>query len=192
MLNNEQILTWMKIYQEKISQNKQTLSDLDDVIGDGDHGNNMDRGMTAVISDLESKKPNNITESFKLIAMALMSKVGGASGPLYGTAFLEMGKTSKDSQDIAELIAAGAKGIAKRGGASMGDKTMLDVWLPVADEIRHESLTNEKIDGFVELTKNMQAKKGRASYLGERSIGHIDPGAESTGMLFKSLLESMK
>ncbi|WP_244087152.1 dihydroxyacetone kinase subunit DhaL [Companilactobacillus sp. RD055328] len=182
----------MKQYQEQISKNKHMLSELDDAIGDGDHGNNMDRGMTEVVKTLEEKNPSTITESFKIIAMTLLSKVGGASGPLYGTAFLEMSKASKEDAELASLIEAGAQGIAKRGGATAGDKTMLDVWLPVASELKQKSLTSQKLEDFMNLTKDMQAKKGRASYLGERSIGFVDPGAASSKMLFETLLSAIK
>ncbi|GKQ42355.1 dihydroxyacetone kinase subunit L [Companilactobacillus sp. RD055328] len=192
MLNNEQVIEWMKQYQEQISKNKHMLSELDDAIGDGDHGNNMDRGMTEVVKTLEEKNPSTITESFKIIAMTLLSKVGGASGPLYGTAFLEMSKASKEDAELASLIEAGAQGIAKRGGATAGDKTMLDVWLPVASELKQKSLTSQKLEDFMNLTKDMQAKKGRASYLGERSIGFVDPGAASSKMLFETLLSAIK
>lgn len=190
MLTNAEVIEWMNKFQQKIADNKQILSDYDDVIGDGDHGNNMNRGMDAVKAGLAEKKPDNLSDTFKNIAMDLLSKVGGASGPLYGTAFLKMSKLAKDENvKFEDLIAVGAKGIADRGGAKAGDKTMLDVWLPVADELQHDSLSKEKITGFVELTKNMQARKGRASYLGERSIGHVDAGAVSSGLLFEALLE---
>lgn len=190
MLTNAEVIKWMNVFQQKIHDNKEALSDYDDVIGDGDHGNNMNRGMDAVKEGLAKNNPDNLSDTFKSIAMDLLSKVGGASGPLYGTAFLKMSKLAKDENlDISDLIEVGAKGIADRGGTQAGDKTMLDVWLPVAGELHHSSLSEKKITGFVELTKNMQARKGRASYLGERSIGHIDPGAASSGLLFEALLE---
>ncbi|MDO1604654.1 dihydroxyacetone kinase subunit DhaL [Lactobacillus sp. YT155] len=192
MLDSKQIQKWMQLFAKEIATNKEYLSDLDDAIGDGDHGNNMDRGMIAVIENLEEKNPTEIADSFKVIAMALMTKVGGASGPLYGTAFLEMAKAAQNSEDLAELIAAGTAGIAKRGGASAADKTMLDVWIPTSEVLKNGQLTAEKVDSFVESTKDMQGKKGRSSYLGERSIGHIDPGAASSGMLFKTLIEVTK
>lgn len=190
MLTKEKVLEWMDLYQKAIAENKDILSDYDDQIGDGDHGNNMNRGMTGVSEAILTKEPVDLVDSFKSIAMALLSKVGGASGPLYGTAFIEMSKLAKTDTDLANLIQAGAKGIAKRGGAQVGDKTMLDVWEPVVESIKNKTLTSEKIDEIVETTKNMQAKKGRASYLGERSVGVIDPGAASSGLLFKALLKA--
>lgn len=190
MLTKEKVLEWMDLYQKAIAENKDILSDYDDQIGDGDHGNNMNRGMTGVSEAILTKEPVDLVDSFKSISMALLSKVGGASGPLYGTAFIEMSKLAKTDTDLANLIQAGAKGIAKRGGAQVGDKTMLDVWEPVVESIKNKTLTSEKIDEIVETTKNMRAKKGRASYLGERSVGVIDPGAASSGLLFKALLKA--
>lgn len=192
MLDKTELINWMKLYQQEILTTRQELNDLDAAIGDGDHGSNMERGMTAVVADLEAKEPAELSEIFKIIAMSLLAKVGGASGPLYGTAFLEMSKKARESADVAELISAGAAGIAKRGGAVAGDKTMLDVWLPVADSLQAQTLTPAKIQEFVQTTKSMQAKKGRASYLGERSIGHLDPGAVSSALLFETLLTTMQ
>ncbi len=122
--------------------------------------------------------------------MAMLSKVGGASGPLYGTAFLEMAKLAKTDTDFGDLVEAAAKGIAKRGQAKLGDKTMLDVWAPAADLIKQGKLDDAAIDKLVEATKPMTAKRGRASYLGEKSVGHIDPGAASTGELLKTYLDA--
>lgn len=192
MLDKTELINWMKHYQQEILTARQELNDLDAAIGDGDHGSNMERGMTAVVADLEAKEPAELSEIFKIIAMSLLAKVGGASGPLYGTAFLEMSKKARESADVAELISAGAAGIAKRGGAVAGDKTMLDVWLPVVDSLQAQTLTPAKIQEFVQTTKSMQAKKGRASYLGERSIGHLDPGAVSSALLFETLLTTMQ
>lgn len=192
MLDKTELINWMKLYQQEILTTRQELNDLDAAIGDGDHGSNMERGMTAVVADLEAKEPAELSEIFKIIAMSLLAKVGGASGPLYGTAFLEMSKKARESADVAELISAGAAGIAKRGGAVAGDKTMLDVWLPVVDSLQAQTLTPAKIQEFVQTTKSMQAKKGRASYLGERSIGHLDPGAVSSALLFETLLTTMQ
>lgn len=121
--------------------------------------------------------------------MALISKVGGASGPLYGTAFMEMAKTAATSDQLSDLLSAGLAGIIKRGGAQVGDKTMVDVWTPIVTEIQKGSLTKIEIEEFVMATADLLAKKGRASYVGERSIGQIDPGCQSSGFLFESLLE---
>ena len=179
----------MNKFADKVNTNKQYLSDLDTPIGDGDHGFNMDRGMTAVKEKLATK-PADLTSGFKTIAMALISTVGGASGPLYGTAFLEMAKKSASTDDIGELFDAALAGIEMRGGAKPGDKTMVDVWNTLVPEVKSGNLTEEKIKDAVEATKDMIAKKGRASYLGERSKGHIDPGSQSSGYLFEAMLET--
>ena len=189
-LTKELLAEWISRFYEKIQNNKGYLSDLDAAIGDGDHGNNMARGMKAVTESLEKNETADTTQSLKLIAMALISKVGGASGPLYGTAFLEMAKASNDTKDLGELLQKALSGIEKRGGAQPNDKTMVDVWNKVVSKADDSSLTNADIEAAVESTKDMVAKKGRASYLGERSVGHLDPGAVSSGYLFEALLEA--
>lgn len=189
-LTKELLAEWISRFSEKIQNNKGYLSDLDAAIGDGDHGNNMARGMQAVTESLEKNETADTTQSLKLIAMALISKVGGASGPLYGTAFLEMAKASNDTKDLGELLQEALSGIEKRGGAQPNDKTMVDVWNKVVSKADDSSLTNADIEAAVESTKDMVAKKGRASYLGERSVGHLDPGAVSSGYLFEALLEA--
>lgn len=189
-LTKELLAEWISRFYEKIQNNKGYLSDLDAAIGDGDHGNNMARGMQAVTESLEKNENADTTQSLKLIAMALISKVGGASGPLYGTAFLEMAKASNDTKDLGELLQKALSGIEKRGGAQPNDKTMVDVWNKVVSKADDSSLTNADIEAAVESTKDMVAKKGRASYLGERSVGHLDPGAVSSGYLFEALLEA--
>lgn len=189
-LTKELLAEWISRFYEKIQNNKGYLSDLDAAIGDGDHGNNMARGMQAVTESLEKNETADTTQSLKLIAMALISKVGGASGPLYGTAFLEMAKASNDTKDLGELLQKALSGIEKRGGAQPNDKTMVDVWNKVVSKDDDSSLTNADIESAVESTKDMVAKKGRASYLGERSVGHLDPGAVSSGYLFEALLEA--
>ncbi|MFT8461633.1 dihydroxyacetone kinase subunit DhaL [Liquorilactobacillus ghanensis] len=188
-LTLENYLAWMQDFAQKIADKKDYLSDLDSKIGDGDHGNNMARGLKAV-SEALATKPADLTSALKVTAMALISKVGGAAGPLYGTAFLEMAKLSSKTVDLSELITAAAASLQKRGGAQAGDKTMVDVWLPVRDNLKNSQLTSEKIEQAVNSTKQMEAKKGRASYLGERSVGHLDPGAVSSGYLFESMLQT--
>lgn len=188
-LTTDTLTSWMNNFANKVEENKQHLSDLDTPIGDGDHGFNMDRGMKAVEQKLATK-PADLTTGFKTIAMALISTVGGASGPLYGTAFLEMAKKSASTEDIGELLDAALAGIQMRGGAKPGDKTMVDVWSTLVPDVKAGNLTEDKIKEAVEATKDMVAKKGRASYLGERSKGHIDPGSESSGYLFEAMLET--
>ena len=188
-LTVDTLTTWMSKFAEKVETNKQFLSDLDTPIGDGDHGFNMDRGMKAVEEKLATK-PADVTSGFKIIAMALISTVGGASGPLYGTAFLEMATKSTTTNDIGELLDAALAGIEMRGGAKPGDKTMVDVWNALVPDVKNGILTENRITEAVAATKDMIARKGRASYLGERSKGHVDPGSQSSGYLFEALLET--
>ncbi|WEV36177.1 dihydroxyacetone kinase subunit DhaL [Lactobacillus sp. ESL0677] len=188
-LTVDTLTEWMNNFTAKIAANQQFLSDLDTPIGDGDHGFNMNRGMAAVSQKL-AEKPASVTAAFKTIAMTLISTVGGASGPLYGTAFLEMAKKSSSTTDLSELLDAALAGIEKRGGAKSGDKTMVDVWTALIPDVKTGNLTAEKIASAVEATKEMVARRGRASYLGERSRGHVDPGSQSSGYLFEAMLET--
>lgn len=189
-LTVNQTIEWMTNFAAKIAANKQLLSDLDTPIGDGDHGFNMDRGMQAVVKKLSTTPPASESEALKEIAMTLISTVGGASGPLYGTAFLEMAKKSATTTDLGELLEAALSGIEKRGGAQPGDKTMVDVWAQLVPKVKEGQLTESRITAAVKSTAPMIAKKGRASYLGERSKGHVDPGSQSSGYLFTALLET--
>lgn len=190
MLTPEIARLWLNHFAALIDDNKAHLSDLDTPIGDADHGNNMARGMVALTEALQAKPDLDLAGVFKASAMALISKVGGASGPLYGTAFLEMAKTAKNSADLPTLLDAALAGVIKRGGAEVGDKTMVDAWTPLVKAVHDGTLSQAVIDEAVASTEPLVAKKGRAAYLGERGIGHRDPGAESTGYLFKALLET--
>ena len=181
---------WMTLFNQKVQEEKDYLSELDGPIGDGDHGANLARGMTAALEALNSTEPQSAAEAFKAVSMALISKVGGASGPLYGSAFMGMMKAEQAGQDLAGVLEAGLDMIVKRGHAQVGEKTMVDVWSPVVEAVKKNQLTNDFIDQAVLSTKDIVATKGRASYVGERSIGHIDPGSQSSGLLFKALLEA--
>ena len=181
---------WMQLFNEKIQSQKDYLSDLDTPIGDGDHGANMARGMAAAVENLAAKDFASAAEVFQAVSMQLISKVGGASGPLYGSAFMGMAKAEKDGKDLLEVIQAGLDMIQKRGKAVPGEKTMVDVWSELPLSLQSGDLTHEKIGSLVEATKDLKATKGRASYVGERSIGHIDPGSASSGLLFEALLET--
>ena len=181
---------WMQLFNEKIQDQKAYLSDLDTPIGDGDHGANMARGMAAAVESLAAKDFASAAEVFQAVSMQLISKVGGASGPLYGSAFMGMAKAEKDGKDLSEVIRAGLDMIQKRGKAVPGEKTMVDVWSGIPVSLQSGDLTHEKIGSLVEATKDLKATKGRASYVGERSIGHIDPGSASSGLLFEALLET--
>lgn len=181
---------WMQLFNEKIQDQKAYLSDLDTPIGDGDHGANMARGMAAAVESLAAKDFASAAEVFQAVSMQLISKVGGASGPLYGSAFMGMAKAEKDGKDLSGVIQAGLDMIQKRGKAVPGEKTMVDVWSGIPASLQSGDLTREKIGSLVEATKDLKATKGRASYVGERSIGHIDPGSASSGLLFEALLET--
>lgn len=181
---------WMTLFNQKVQEEKDYLSELDGPIGDGDHGANLARGMTAALEALNSTEPQSASEVFKAVSMALISKVGGASGLLYGSAFMGMMKAEQAGQDLAGVLEAGLDMIVKRGHAQVGEKTMVDVWSPVVEAVKKNQLTNDFIDQAVLSTKDIVATKGRASYVGERSIGHIDPGSQSSGLLFKALLEA--
>mgnify|MGYP000909265727 CR=1 FL=1 len=171
---------WMLLFNEKIQADKDYLSELDTPIGDGDHGGNMARGMVAVVENLEGKDFANSAEVFQAVSMQLLSKVGG---PLYGSAFMGIMKAEKEGASLADAVQAGLDMIQKRGKAVPGEKTMVDVWSGVVTALQKGELTKETIHTLVEATK------GRASYVGERSIGHIDPGSYSSGLLFEALLE---
>ncbi|HEL1597159.1 TPA: dihydroxyacetone kinase subunit L [Streptococcus suis] len=189
-MDAKQALLWMETFNKKIQENKDYLSELDSPIGDGDHGGNMARGMAAVMQELSEKDYETADQVFKVVAMQLLSKVGGASGPLYGSAFMGITKASQAGADLADTLQAGLDMIQKRGKAELGEKTMVDVWIPVIAALRESQLTTEIIHKTVQGTKDIAATKGRASYVGERSIGHIDPGSFSSGLLFEAMLEA--
>ncbi|MBC2242083.1 dihydroxyacetone kinase subunit DhaL [Listeria booriae] len=190
--NTKWAVQWLQDFSERVIQNKQLLSDLDQAIGDGDHGINMARGLTELQKALAEKEPASVKDTFKTAGMTILSKVGGASGPLYGSAFLAMSKaidtdTLTESQLI-EALEAGLAGIEHRGKSHAGEKTMIDVWEPVIHALRQDELTSDVIEAALQKTKDLKATKGRAAYLGERSIGHLDPGAYSSALLFQALL----
>ncbi|HFU4188590.1 TPA: dihydroxyacetone kinase subunit DhaL [Streptococcus suis] len=189
-MDAKQALLWMETFNKKIQENKDYLSELDSPIGDGDHGGNMARGMAAVMQELSEKDYETADQVFKVVAMQLLSKVGGASGPLYGSAFMGITKASQAGADLADTLQAGLDMIQKRGKAELGEKTMVDVWVPVIAALRENQLSVELIHEAVQATKDILATKGRASYVGERSIGHIDPGSFSSGLLFEAMLEA--
>jgi dihydroxyacetone kinase-like protein len=194
-----QLTTWIREYARVIGENAQFLTDLDASIGDADHGINMDRGMTAVISALDEGAPADMSALCKQVGMTLVKSVGGASGPLYGTFFLRMAGAlgadqSVDAADFAKALRAGVEGVVQRGRAEAGDKTMFDALAPALDALdaalaAGSSLAVALADATVaadngrDATESMVARKGRASYLGQRSVGHVDPGATSAAML---------
>ncbi|MCU07036.1 dihydroxyacetone kinase subunit L [Listeria monocytogenes] len=187
-------LRWLNDFGERVQENKQLLSDLDQAIGDGDHGINMARGLGELKKAFTEKEPADLKDVFKMAGMTMVSKVGGASGPLYGTAFLNMSKAvdadTIDAVGLTKVIEAGLEGIEKRGKSHAGEKTMIDVWEPVVHALHQEDLTDDVVDAALQKTKDLKATKGRASYLGERSIGHLDPGAYSSALLFHAMLQT--
>lgn len=202
MVSRDNLLAWILALQKVYNENKQYLTDLDAAIGDADHGINMDRGFTAVKADLEKTNPPDISTILKTTAMALIRTVGGAAGPLYGTFFMRASsvcadKTELDAADVVALFEAGLEGIIHRGKAELNDKTMVDAQRPALEAMK-QALTDgtdlktvlEKGTAAAEAgmknTIPLQAKKGRASYLGERSIGHQDPGATSSYLMIKA------
>lgn len=206
-ITREQIITWLKFAGEAIAENRDYLTELDSAIGDADHGINMDRGFKKVCGQLASLDGKDIGGIFKEVGMALISSVGGASGPLYGTFFLRAGDTTAgkydlDPEDIVAMLEAGLAGVIQRGKAKPGDKTMVDT-LQIATNALNKAIQSgvgipEAIKLSVEAAEEgakstipMLAKKGRASYLGERSIGHQDPGATSTYLILKALYDSV-
>lgn len=190
MTKIDKVSQWIELFGKKITENKEHLNTLDTAIGDGDHGSNLTRGAAAVKEKAAESDYDNLSDLFRDVGMTLVSKVGGASGPLYGSAFIEMAKKAKETEDMGDILAGGLDGIQKRGKAETGEKTMVDEWAPVIEHIQSNSLTNDVITETLEATKDMKATKGRASYLGDRSIGHIDPGAQSSAYLFETLLEA--
>lgn len=184
------IIAWMAHFNDKIQANKEYLSELDTPIGDGDHGGNMARGMKAVQEALASTPPTDVRAAFKTIAMQLISQIGGASGLLYGSAFLAVANAYQDEMAPETWLQIGLDAIQKRGKAAVGEKTLVDVWHVLIKEVAAKTMTRDSIQAAMIINKDIQATKGRASYVGERSIGHIDPGSYSSGLLFEAMLET--
>jgi dihydroxyacetone kinase-like protein len=190
MLEKAVAIKWLSLFNDKVQAESEALDALDSAVGDGDHGANMSRGMLAVVEALANKDLKDAAAVFQLSAMELLAKVGGASGPLYWSAFNGIAEGLGVGKGLTEALADGLAEMQKRGGAAVGDKTMVDVWASVVDTLRAgEHLSAADVDQFVTNTKDTVARKGRASYLGERSRGHIDPGAYSSGLFFKSMVE---
>ncbi len=201
-IRQEDVLAWLEALQHVYAQNKSWLTELDSAIGDADHGINMDRGFAAVRAELEKAQPQDIGALLKVVAMTLIRTVGGASGPLYGTFFLRAsvacaGKTSLEAADVVTMFRVGIEGVRQRGKAEPGDKTMVDALLPAAQAMNQALEEGDTLAGILQRgvaaadagvrnTIPLQARKGRASYLGERSIGHQDPGATSSYLLLEA------
>jgi dihydroxyacetone kinase-like protein len=201
------VLDWLGAFRTAVAENAELLTQLDAAIGDADHGTNMNRGMTAVMDRLATAAPEDIGGALNAVGMTLISTVGGASGPLYGSFFLKAGatlagRTDADPVAFVDALDAGVAGVAAIGKAQTGEKTMLDALVPAVARLR------ERVNGDVDLgdaladaaraaedgmnaTIPMLATKGRASYLGERSIGHQDPGATSSHLLLRTLADTV-
>ena len=199
-ITSTEVRDWIRAYASEIAENRAELVRLDTAIGDGDHGTNMDRGMRKAVEKLDGTEGEDIGALLKAVGMALVSSVGGAAGPLYGTLFLQMGMASagREELDLAGWTAAleaGVKGVQTRGKAEPGDKTMVDALVPalealraaegsgLADALRRSADAAEE---GMRATIPLEARRGRASYLGPRSIGHQDPGATSTQLLLEA------
>ncbi|MDR2722261.1 MAG: dihydroxyacetone kinase subunit L [Cellulomonadaceae bacterium] len=199
---------WAALAAQAIAANENLLTELDRQIGDGDHGINMVRGWTAVADKLaqQASEPQTVGDVLKTIATTLMSTVGGAAGPLYGTAFLRASKVTArpviDAHGLVSLIEAAQEGIETRGRASAGEKTMIDAWQPAAHAAETAATAHPAhalavlqaaaaaADAGATATIGLLATKGRASYLGDRSIGHEDPGARSTAIILQAAVEA--
>jgi dihydroxyacetone kinase-like protein len=201
-----QVLGWVEAFSSTVADNREYLTRLDSAIGDADHGINMDRGMKAVLAKLDGLEGDDIGALLKTVGMTLVSTVGGAGGPLYGTLFLQMGlattgKSELEPEDWAAALTAAVDGVQMRGKAEPGDKTMVDALIPAKNSFSaavaegasfEEALRRsaEAAEAGMEATTPLVAKKGRASYLGERSAGHQDPGATSSYLLLKTAAET--
>src|SRR6201992_4038098 len=193
----------MQRFADEMSEHRQELVRLDTAIGDGDHGTNMNRGMQKALEKLQSAEQPDPGAVLKTVAMALVSSVGGAAGPLYGTLFLQMGtalagQTEVDLPTFAAAWRKGMEGVQSRGKAQPGDKTMLDALLPAVEALEQASDLDSGLSAAVAAaepgmagTTPLGARPGQASYLGERSAGHQDPGSTSTFYLFKSAAETL-
>ena len=206
-MNSSQYLAWIEQSAAALSAAQDELTALDTAIGDGDHGLNIQRGFHKAVEKLHGQEGQDLGSLAKTTGMTLLSSVGGASGPLYGTFFIKAapalnGKNEADLATLAQAIADGSAGLVARGQAAAGDKTMVDVWLPVAEVLKQAAASGVSLKDALqaaartaqeqaEATIPLVAKKGRASYLGERSAGHKDPGAASSALLLQCLAEAV-
>jgi dihydroxyacetone kinase-like protein len=202
----EDAVHWVRSFADVIAENKEYLTQLDSAIGDADHGINMNRGMQAVLGKLDGAPNGDIGALMKAVGMTLVSTVGGAGGPLYGTLFLQFGvatagKADLEPADWALALEKGVEGVQMRGKAEPGDKTMVDALIPARDAFRQAVDDGESFEDALrrsaaaaeegmKATIPWVARKGRASYLGERSAGHQDPGATSSYLLLKAAADS--
>jgi dihydroxyacetone kinase-like protein len=202
-IDRESTLAWMTAFAAEMGEHRQELVRLDTAIGDGDHGTNMNRGMQKALEKLSAAELADAGAVLKTVAMTLISTVGGAAGPLYGTLFLQLGNAlaGETDVDLASFAAAwrkGLEGVQSRGKAQLGDKTMVDALGPAVEALEQAADLDSGLSAAVQAaqqgmqaTTPLVARKGRASYLGDRSADHQDPGATSTYYLFKSAAEAL-
>jgi dihydroxyacetone kinase-like protein len=204
-VSKQDVLRWLDASQKVFAENRQQLTDLDSAVGDGDFGISLDRGFTAVQAALSANPPADPRSVFQSVANVLIRTMGGTSGPLLGTFFLRAGaacagKSELAPADVVALFQAGVDGIQQRGKAALGDKTMLDALIPAVEAMRGALEAGSNLSDILnrgaaaaesgmQATKNMQARKGRGSYLGDRSVGHQDPGATGAYLLVKAAAE---
>jgi dihydroxyacetone kinase-like protein len=202
----DQVVAFLRALAGVVAENKAYLTELDSAIGDADHGINMDRGMQAVLGKLETQAPGDVGALFKTVGMTLVSTVGGAGGPLYGTLFLQLGtatagKAALEASDWSVALDAAVSGVVARGKAELEDKTMVDALIPARDAFRVAVDGGATFDDALrasadaaergrDATTPLVARKGRASYLGERSAGHQDPGATSSALLLRTAADT--
>lgn len=205
-ITTEDIVRWIQQVAAVLHENRDYLTQLDSPIGDADHGINMDRGFKAVLDKLPTVASTDIGSILKTVGSTLVSTVGGASGPLYGTAFLRMGmatagKNELNEADVVKMLEAALEGIKARGKAQPGEKTMVDALTPALAAAKEAEAqgsglsillrrASEAAEAGLRATIPLLATKGRASYLGERSIGHQDPGATSSALILKALADT--
>lgn len=205
-VQRDDVLAWIRAVAEMISENSAYLTMLDSAIGDADHGANMDRGFKAVKNKMPEISDKDIGTIFKTVGMTLLSTVGGAGGPLYGTWFLQAGMKTAGKMELTladwtEALEAALNGIIMRGKASLDDKTMVDALTPAVNALKQALLEKKPLNTALELSANaaqkgmeatipLVARKGRASYLGERSAGHQDPGATSSYLILKAAADT--
>lgn len=205
-VGHDDVVRWVGAFAEAIAENKEYLTALDAAIGDADHGINMNRGMQTVMAKLQAGDPEDIGALLKTVGMALVSSVGGAGGPLYGTFFLQLGskaigKDELTDHDWVAMLAAAVEGVQMRGKAEPNDKTMVDALIPARDALAAAVAAGEPFadalhasaaaaEEGMKATIPLVARKGRASYLGERSAGHQDPGATSSWLLMKTAADT--
>ncbi len=205
-ISRDDVIAWLSAYSQMLADNREYLTQLDSSIGDADHGVNMDRGFKAVLGKLPTVADKDIGTILKSVGMTLVQTVGGASGPLYGTFFLQAGAATANKMELsladwASAVEGAINGLMARGKANIGDKTMVDALVPalhalkqaMADGVDEREALRQSAAAAEQGMKNtipLVAKKGRASYLAERSAGHQDPGATSSYLMFKAMVDA--